>query len=33
LNMENWFVERDMPSMMVIIHRFSGKSRTIRRGA
>lgn len=33
LNMENWLVERDMPSVMVIVHRHSGKSRTIRRSA
>ncbi|WP_433943392.1 DUF6906 family protein [Paenibacillus sp. SN-8-1] len=33
LNSENWLVERDTPSELVIIHRFSGKPRTIRRGA
>ncbi|MEC0125320.1 DUF6906 family protein [Paenibacillus pabuli] len=33
LNADNWLVERDLPSMMVIVHRFSGKARTIRRGA
>ncbi|WP_339309752.1 hypothetical protein NZ043_27395 [Paenibacillus sp. FSL k6-2145] len=33
LNAENWLVERDLPDQMVIVHRFSGKARTIRRGA
>ncbi|WP_338542770.1 DUF6906 family protein [Paenibacillus tundrae] len=33
LSMDNWLVERDTPSMMIIVHRESGNSRTIRRGA
>lgn len=33
LNAENWLVERDLPDVMVIINRHSGKFRAIRRGA
>ncbi|WP_430095206.1 DUF6906 family protein [Paenibacillus cisolokensis] len=33
LNPENWLVERDMPTAMVLVHRYTGSSRTIRRGA
>ncbi|MGG1879927.1 hypothetical protein ABDI30_20460 [Paenibacillus cisolokensis] len=33
LNPENWLVERDTPDVMVLVHRYSGSSRTIRRGA
>ncbi len=33
LNPENWLVERDTPVVMVLVHRYSGSSRTIRRGA
>lgn len=29
LNVENWLVCKDTPEAMVIVHRFSGSSRTI----
>lgn len=33
LNIENWLVERDLADKMIIIHRYSGEKRTLRRGA
>ncbi|MBU5442057.1 hypothetical protein [Paenibacillus sp. MSJ-34] len=33
LNPNNWFVERDTPQEMVIIHRHTGSIRRLRRGA
>jgi len=33
LNVENWLVERDTTTELVIIHRSSGKPRTLRRSA
>ncbi|WP_169810211.1 DUF6906 family protein [Paenibacillus glacialis] len=33
LIVENWLVERDTTTELVIINRFSGKPRTLRRGA
>ncbi|MFP3390639.1 DUF6906 family protein [Brevibacillus sp. SIMBA_040] len=33
LNPANWFVERDNQTEFVLIHRFSGTKRTIKRGA
>jgi len=32
LNAENWLVERDTTAELVIVHRSSGKLRTLRRG-
>lgn len=29
LNYDNWLVVKDMPDSMVIVHRMSGKQRTI----
>ena len=31
LNWENWLIERDTPEAMVIVHRFTGKTRIIRK--
>ena len=31
LNPENWLISKDTPEIMVIIHRISGKSRTVRK--
>lgn len=31
LNWENWLIERDTPEAMVIVHRFTGQTRTIRK--
>ena len=28
---ENWNVERDTPQEMVVVHRYSGKTRTIKK--
>jgi len=33
LNPANWLVERDSMTELVLIHRFSGKARTIKKGA
>ncbi|WP_289141502.1 DUF6906 family protein [uncultured Brevibacillus sp.] len=33
LNPANWLVERDSTTEFVLIHRFSGKTRTIKKGA
>ncbi|WP_188066667.1 DUF6906 family protein [Brevibacillus brevis] len=33
LNPANWLVERDSTSEFVLIHRFSGTKRTIKKGA
>lgn len=33
LIVENWLVERDTPSALVLVNRHSDKPRTIRRGA
>ncbi len=33
LNPNNWFVERDTTAEMVIVHRDSGRKRTIRKAA
>ena len=32
LNWENWLVVKDTPEGMVIVHRYSGKVREIRKG-
>ena len=32
LNVENWLVERDTKDELVIVHRLSDKTRTIRKG-
>ena len=31
LNVENWLIERDTPELLVIVHRFSGQTRVIRK--
>ena len=31
LNEENWLIERDTPEVLVIVHRFSGQTRVIRK--
>lgn len=31
LNAENWHIERDTPTEMVVVHRFSGQTKTIRK--
>ncbi|EJL29986.1 hypothetical protein [Brevibacillus sp. BC25] len=33
LNPANWLVERDSTTELVLINRFSGKTRTIKKGA
>lgn len=33
LNPSNWFVERDTPAEMVIVHRETGTVKVIRKGA
>jgi hypothetical protein len=33
LNPSNWFVERDTPAEMVIVHRGTGTVKVIRKGA
>ncbi|WP_213022497.1 DUF6906 family protein [Brevibacillus reuszeri] len=33
LNPANWLIERDSTTEFVLIHRFSGTKRTIKRGA
>lgn len=32
LNPENWFVERDTTTEMVLVHKHSDKTRTIKKG-
>ena len=32
LNPDNWLVVKNIPTELVIVHRLSGKQRTIRRG-
>ena len=31
LNVENWLIERDTPEVLVVVHRYSGQTRTIRK--
>lgn len=31
LNADNWHIERDTPKEMVVVHRFSGETKTIRK--
>lgn len=31
LNAENWHIERDTPTEMVVVHRYTGQTKTIRK--
>ena len=31
LDPDNWLIERDTPEVLVVVHRYSGQTRTIRK--
>ena len=32
LNVDNWMIERNTPEALVIVHKYSNKTRTIKKG-